>query len=339
MPRKLRLGLVGTGVAARDLYLPAFHQLERRIELVACANRRRSKAEAFARVAKIPKVVDTAEELVRLPEVDAVLLSLPIDAQPEYVLQALGAGKPVLSEKPVAPSVAAGKRLLKAAARFDVPWMVAENFAFMPHVALLADWIQRGRLGEVRVVSVTQMTFMDERNPFFNTSWRAAPKHVGGFIVDGGVHVAHVVRRCFGMPVIVRGASAGFDAALPPVDTAVAILEFESGALGTWTSCFSAHYEGPLLRVYGEKASATLSWGGAELIDAKGKTTAYPSKVNSFAAQFAQFADVVQKGKPVGVTPQAALEDLTLVEAILGTASKRSGARTSTKRKRRSTLR
>ncbi len=73
--KKLRLGLLGTGIVAEKHYLPAFQKLSRRIELVACANRTRQKAERFARLAGGPKVVDDAEQLFALPEVEAVLLS------------------------------------------------------------------------------------------------------------------------------------------------------------------------------------------------------------------------------------------------------------------------
>ena len=117
--------MIGTGVAARRLYLPALQRLEKKLELVACTNRTRKKAEHYAKLAGIPKVVGSAAELLALPEVDAVLISLPIDAQPALVLQALAAGKPVLSEKPVAPSLAAGRKLLEAAARHRTPWLVA----------------------------------------------------------------------------------------------------------------------------------------------------------------------------------------------------------------------
>ena len=184
MASKLRLGMIGTGVAARRLYLPAFARLGKKVEVVACMNRTRKKAEEYARLANIPKVVDTAEELILLPEVDAVLISLPIAAQPEWVKKALAAGKPVISEKPLAPSVAEGKKLVKAVARYDVPWLVAENFAFMPAIERLRGWLDQGRLGEPRLVEVMQLTFMDAKNPYFHTSWRHQPKHVGGFVAD-----------------------------------------------------------------------------------------------------------------------------------------------------------
>lgn len=317
MARRLRLGLLGTGVAAVRLYLPAFQTARDHVEVVACANRRRAKATRFAKLAGIPRVVDTAEELFALPEVDAVLISLPIEITPEYVLGALRAGKAVLSEKPVAPSVRAGERLLKAAARFDSPWLVGENYAFMPHVQRLRDWVERGQLGDIRLIQATQINWMDRKNPYFDTAWRKTPGHVGGFVVDGGVHLAHVVRSIFGMPKAIRSMTAAFDPALPPLDTAVATLQFPSGALGTWTSCFSARHEGPMLRVYGSRANAELGWNVASLHKPQGEPRVFRTTADSFAAEFRHFADVVLRGAEPAVSPRDALDDLRLVERIV----------------------
>jgi predicted dehydrogenase len=317
MASKLRLGLIGTGVAAIELYLPAFAQLGHKVQLVACCNRTRKKAEAYARLAKVPRVFDSAEELIADPEVEAVLISLPIDAQPAILKQALAAGKAVISEKPIAPSVAEGKRLLKAAARASSPWLVAENYAFLPALQRLASWVAQGKLGEPRLVEVYQLTHMTAKNPYFNTSWRQQPKHAGGFVLDGGIHMAHVLRRVMGTPELVQSLTAQFDPALPPMDTAVAVLRFPSGVLGTWTSCFSAHHRGPMLRVYGSTGTAELFFDHATLRSGRGKETRYETKVSSMVAQFSHFADVVKKGTPLLYTPEQALADLALIEAIV----------------------
>ena len=318
MRRKLRLGLLGTGVAARELYLPAFARLADRIEVVACAARHRANAEAFARLAGIPNVAGSARELLAAPGLDAVFISLPIAAQPRYVLQALAAGKAVLSEKPVAPSVAAGRRLLAAAAPFSSPWLVAENYAFLPELARLQRWLEQGRLGEVRLVEVRQIVWMDRRNKYFNTAWRARPKHIGGFVVDGGVHLAHVVRRLFGLPAEVKSLTASFDPALPPIDTAVAVFRLTAGALGTWTSCFTAHDQCPLVKVLGSRATADLYRDRVVLRTAGDRETEYRSGVDSYEAQLRHFADVVLGGTPAAVSPEDAFADLEFIAAICG---------------------
>src|SRR5215216_433625 len=110
--RKLRLGIIGTGIATNDLYFPHFAKLGSRIEFVAVANRRRAKAVAFAKRAGIGRVHATGEALLADPEVEAVLLSLPIHLNARWVMKALRAGKHVLCEKPIAATPEEGRRLV-----------------------------------------------------------------------------------------------------------------------------------------------------------------------------------------------------------------------------------
>lgn len=317
MRKPLRLGLLGTGVAARQLYLPAFRELAGRVQVVACANRTRRKAAAFAKQAGIPHVVADLDELLAHPAVEAIFVSLPIDAQPAVVLRCLAAGKPVLSEKPIAPDLATGRRLVQRASRCSTPWLIGENFEFMSHVRQAMRWIKSGKLGQVRLVEVRQLTRMNDKNPYFASGWRKEPKHVGGFVVDGGVHLAHVLRRCFGTPKIDRKLTAQFDPALPPLDTALGLLRFESGAVGTWTSCFSAQYTGPMLTAYGSKGTLEASYDRALLTLDSGRSLEASSEGNSFAAQLLHFKDVVQRGVAPAVPPEDALEDLRLVAALV----------------------
>jgi predicted dehydrogenase len=223
---------------------------------------------------------------------------------------------------------------VQAAAGFAPPWLVLENYAFMPALARLRRWLDDGRLGEVRLVEVRQVAWMDRGNPYFNTAWRAQPRYIGGFVVDGGVHLAHVVRRLLGMPVRVRSLTASFDPALPPIDTAVAVLEFASGALGTWTSCFTARGEAPLLRILGSAANAELHRDRAVLTTAAGRETVVPSTVDSYEAQFRHFAAVVLRGVAPLVTPAEALADLTLIAAICGSGGPGCSRTTSGPRRR-----
>lgn len=317
MPRKLRLGLVGTGLAPRLLYLPAFRALSHRIDLVSCANRTRAKAEEYAAEVGIPTVHDTAEQVIADPDVEAVLLSLPIDLAPRYVLAALRAGKAVLTEKPNAANTAAGRRLLRAAAAYDAPYLVGENYAFMSHAQQLARWVAQGRLGDLRLVEVRDHTVMDARQPWFHTSWRNNPAHVGGFVVDAGVHLARVLRSCVGDPVEVRGLQALQSPDLSPVDTVAVALRFESGALGSWTSCFSAPQDGPKIKITGTKGVASWHPDHVELVSTSGAVTRAELKEDSFTAQFRHFADVVVTGVPLQVTPEDTLGDLALLERLV----------------------
>lgn len=316
--RPLRLGILGTGIAARKLYLPQLRKLRGRITVVACANRTRAKAEALARDFGIPRVFGSARELLQCPEVEAVALGLPIPELPRHVLMALKAGKHVLSEKPVAPSVAEGKSLLRAAAPFQrrgLKWLVGENYHFLESAVRMKSWVDQGLLGKIRLVEVKQTGVSDQSNPYVQTRWRRSPRFVG-FVVDAGVHLAHVVRVCLGPPEEMRSLTAAFNPLLPPLDTALAVMRFRNGALGTWMSCFSASAAGPMVALHGTKADAELHPDRAVFRPHAGKPRDYFLKVDSFRHQFRHFAEAVVLDRPLAFSPKDALQDLAMVESL-----------------------
>ena len=266
--RKLRLGIIGTGIATNDLYLPQLVKLRSRIEIVAVANRRRSMDVAIAKRAGVARVHRTGEELLRDPSVEAVLLSLPIHLNARWVRKALRAGKHVLCEKPVAASVDEARRLVRETRRYDRVYLVGENYFFTPHLEKARRWVKKGLLGDVRLVEVSQLTLTTPDNKYARTAWRKRPKHLGGFVADAGVHLANILRETFGMPARVRNLTALHDPRLPPIDTAVATFVLPNGALGVWKSCFSARAsaEVPLVRVYGSRANLEIFWGRSVLL-------------------------------------------------------------------------
>jgi predicted dehydrogenase len=311
--------LLGTGLAARKLYWPALRTLVGTVDLVAVANRTRSKAEAFARDFDVPYVAADAKELFSLPQVDAVMLSLPIEELPKHVLLALKAGKHVISEKPIAGSLADARKLVKAARPYQkrgLRWMVGEDFAHLAALRQAERWLAEGRLGDLRLVEMRQCRLLSPANPYYNTAWRRKPKFLGGFVLDAGVHVAHVARQLFGLPAEIRGFSTLYNPAAPPIDTALAVLRYPSGALGTWTSCFAHHMEAPILIARGSKATLELWTTRAILTPLKGapKVAKGPE---GFAALFRHFAQAVLEGAPLSYTPQDALADLALMQGVV----------------------
>lgn len=319
--RTLKLALLGTGIAARQLYWPELLRLKKRIEVVACCNRTKAKAQAFAADCNIGLVTDTAEELFALPHVDAVLISLPIAAQPKYVLKALKAGKHVLSEKPMAPSLAAGRALIKAAKPYrkrGLKWLVGENYAYLPQVIQGEAWLAEGALGDVRVAEVRQMNIASEANPYVQTAWRKDNSFVGGFVVDAGVHLAHILRRYLGYPTELKSLSAAFNPSLKPLDTALGVMRFKSGAVGSWISCYAAAGgEAPQLVLRGSRADLEIHRDKAVLRAHVGSARTYHMPHDSFYGQFLNFADAVTEGAPLAYSPEEALADLALMQSLV----------------------
>lgn len=316
--KTLRLGIIGTGVATNDLYWPELKKLRSKIEVTAVANRRRAKAEAFARKARVKTVCAKGEELLARPDVDAVILSLPIHLTAEWVIKSLAAGKHVLSEKPIAATAKEGRRLIRDAARFRRVWLIGENFFFTPHMVEARRWVQ-ARIGALRLVEVAQLGLMAPDNKYFKTAWRQAPRHVGGFVADGGVHVANLVREMFGMPVDVLPLTASYNPRLPPLDTAVAALRFESGVAGVWRSCFSVDTgtEVPMLRVYGTRGRVDVYYSRSVLSPLTGRPRTFRSPQNGFYHELDHFHACVTQGRKPAFRPEQALADLELIERLL----------------------
>lgn len=319
MTRKLRLGIIGTGIATNDLYFPNLEKLRSRIEIVAVANRRRSKAVAFAKRAGVGRVHATGVALLRDPEVEAVLLSLPIHLNASWVVKALRANKHVLCEKPIAGTVEAGRRLVAEAKRYDRVYLVGENYFFTPHIEQARAWVKQGALGDVRLLEASQIFLTTPDNKYAKTPWRKRPKHLGGFVADAGVHLANIVRETFGMPRNIRNLTAQHNPKLPPLDTAVATFTLENGALGVWKSCFSARTSGevPMLRVYGSRANLEVYFGRSVLLTHDRKPTLATSPENGFYHEFLHFADAVVRRKKLRFPPRSALLDLELMARIV----------------------
>jgi predicted dehydrogenase len=318
--KKIRLGIIGTGIATHDLYLPHFGKLRARFEFAACCNRRKSKALAFAKKAGIPRVYDNYQEMLAQPDIDAVMISLPIALNAKVVLAALKAGKHVMCEKPIARDSKEGAFLMKAAAKYKKVFLVAENYYFAPHIIQARNWVKSGKIGRVRLIEGRQVSRLTHDNKYFQTKWRQKPNHVGGFIVDGGVHVANIAREMLGLPVAVKSFKALNDRALVPHDTLTATMKFKNGALGVWMSAFSTpDTDGhPMLRVLGEKGAIEVWWAQSVLTQGKRRSVAKGNAHEGFLHEFLHFYDVVMNKKKLGFSSRQALDDLIFMERLLG---------------------
>src|SRR5207249_12086382 len=111
----IRVGLIGTGVMGANharLLGTAVHGAT----LGAVFDVDGPRALAVADSVPGTRVLAHPAELIGDPEVDAVLVASSDHTHEEFVLDCLAAGKPVLCEKPLAPTVAGCERILDAEA-------------------------------------------------------------------------------------------------------------------------------------------------------------------------------------------------------------------------------
>src|SRR5690242_3706105 len=101
----VRFGIVGFGLHAAKRLMPGFARSQH-CRVTALSRRKLADARESAAQYQIPCAFDSARELSRSPEVDAVLVTTPNSCHLDDVLAAIEAAKPVLCEKPMAMSAA-----------------------------------------------------------------------------------------------------------------------------------------------------------------------------------------------------------------------------------------
>jgi predicted dehydrogenase len=323
----IRLGLIGAGIFAQDAHAPALRAAHERYHVAVVYSRARESAARLAATFAHPVHIETdLDAALSRDDIDAVDIVLPIDLMPLAVEKALRAGKHVISEKPIAPDVATGKHLCDLYAHHPHQvWLVSENWRYEAAFRLAADWINQRRIGRVVSVQWALQVRLDPSKPYFHTAWRQKPAYQGGYVLDGGVHHVAALRMLFGDIASVSAFAASIDPALPPLDTMTAVLQFESGVLGTYAITYAAPPQSPShLIVIGDEGTLRVDRTLLE-VARDGQTERHEIATGhsrSIPAMFEDFAAVVQgeRSQVLG-TPREALGDVAVVEALLRAAA------------------
>ena len=186
---KLRLGIVGAGYVVSKNYLPALVKRDD-CEIVAICSGRGDSARALAATAKVPRVCANLGELLAMSDVDVVCICTPPHLHREQAEEALAAGKHVLLEKPVAPTLAESLALLRLGARARPTFGVVFNQSCREENAWLQEQMRSGALGTVELVDLQWLHSSKANDP---RAWkRSAAQAGGGILFDLGPHLLHL---------------------------------------------------------------------------------------------------------------------------------------------------
>jgi predicted dehydrogenase len=322
----IRLGIIGTGIAARVLHWPALEKLRDQFEIVALANRTLSKAADFAEaIGTRPRITSDYREMLSWPEVEAVDIAVPIVMSAMVAKEALQAGKHVIVEKPIAATVAAARSVVAEARRHpNLVLLVAENVRYESRLRVAQRFLEEGRIGHVVMIHTDVLAPLDPASDIAGRPWRMYPEHLGGYLSDGGVHRTAALHMLAGRVSLVQGLVTSFDRNRHPTDTLLANLLFTSGVVGHLTYSVGAHGSEPApVRVYGSRGSLTAHYDRIVLATSEGEEeTSVPPSPTGFELEFADFYRSITEGRAPEASPQDALDDLEVIDAVLRSAHK-----------------
>lgn len=170
-------------------------------------------------------------EMLSAARPDGVIIATPNALHVEHGLACIDAGIPVLIEKPISGDVASAERLVSMAEARGVPVLVGHHRRHNPIIQAAKAKIAAGALGEV--VAVHGVCWLYKPDGYFDTDWRTKPG--AGPVFINLIHDIDLLRHFCGEVVSVQAMDSTRTRGHTVEDTAVILMEFASGALGTVT--------------------------------------------------------------------------------------------------------
>lgn len=279
----LQVGVIGCG-AISEVYL-ANAARYRSFDVVTCADLDGERARRRAREFGI-RAADSTEQLLADPDVELVLnLTVP-KAHFELTREAIDAGKSVYSEKPLAITFGDASELVDRAAARKVRLGCAPDTFLGSAFQTVRRRIDVGLIGR----PVAAVANMMSRGP---ESWHPDPAFYyelgGGPLFDMGPYyltalisllgpvreVSGLARISFPQRLITSEPFRGKEISVETPSHVTALLDFESGVVGTLTTTFDVTAsEAPLLEIHGEEGSLSLADpnGFAGIVRVRGRT-------------------------------------------------------------------
>lgn len=179
----------------------------------------------------MPRSAATYEELLADPDVEGVILTTPNDTHKDLITMGLEAGKAVYTDKPIAQTLEDALAVKQVVERTGGVFAVGHSARRLAGSRVMKKLIDDGTVGGV---SMVEANFSNERGlELTPDTWRwYLSKTPGGPLIQLGVHHADNLQYLLGPVAAVSAHTRKLFTKAEVPDTTMAILEFESGALG-----------------------------------------------------------------------------------------------------------
>jgi len=276
------------------------------------------KSLLVAKKAGVKYVFKDYNELLKNPNIDAVIISLPTFLHAEAVVKAAEHGKDILVEKPLARNIGEAEQIVSAAKLSGVKLMVGYPLRFSPSFIALKNEIKLGTLGDVQVAVANHIS----TGPFSAKAENAIPKPVptwwldkkltgGGALIDLGCHMINILKWYFGEIASIQ-SFLGHRFNMDFEDHATCVLNFKSGTVATLNVGWFARYHKVQVDLYGTVKHASATSRSPSLLDYAKKI--FKRNTSSiFYKELEYFVDCLNSDVTPSPSGEEGLEDLRLI--------------------------
>jgi predicted dehydrogenase len=229
--------VAGVGDIARKRVIPAILS-EPRSSLVGVVTRDAAKAKAYSGARAWP----TIEAALQEGAADAVYIALPVALHAPATLACLGAGIPVLCEKPMAMDFEEAQKMVEAAEEFGVLFGVAYYRRLFPKLLRAKRLIGEGAIGQPVLAEANCHGWLESEE----RGWLRDPALAGGGpLYDIASHRIDAMNFLFGRPRRALGLLSNTVHSLEVEDSATVTIQYDGGIHGVvdvrWNSRVRRH--------------------------------------------------------------------------------------------------
>ncbi len=192
--KKVKIGIIGTGNISRS-HMNSYLK-NPNVELYAFCDIHEGRLNEAGKEFGIERLYTDINEMLALPELDAVSVTTWNSAHAPCAIAALNAGKHVLCEKPMATNLEDALAMEEAAKRNGKLLMIGFVRRFGDDMKFIEEFRDSGYFGELYYAKATYLRRNGCPMGWFGDKSRSG----GGSLIDLGVHVIDFVRYAFGNP-------------------------------------------------------------------------------------------------------------------------------------------
>lgn len=242
------------------------------LDVLALVGRDPARTKARAERFGVPTASTSLDDVLALPDIDAVTIATPPHTHADLALAAIAAGKHVVCEKPFARDADEARTVLEAAESAGIVHLLGCEFRYGSGQSLVARLVAEGAIGEPRLATFLLHIPLLAGEGTEVPPWWSSANEGGGWLGAQGSHVVDQVRATLGEFAGVSGtllnlAQHGWTAE----DTFSVRFRTENGCDGLMQS--SAADRGPMLittRIAGTAGTVWAEGDTVRLADAEG---------------------------------------------------------------------
>ncbi len=229
----IKHGIIGCGLISK-WHAYAINELSKTMPvcLAGCADVKIEFAQRFASEYEGVKAYETIDDMLASDDIDSVSICTPSGFHSDLAIRAAKAGKHIVVEKPMAITTEQLNDLQDACKKHNVILTSVSQMRYYPTILRARQAVQSGELGRM-VSGDVYMKFFRSHEYYGNSGWRGTWKlDGGGALMNQGIHGVDQLLFIMGDVKTVYANCRTLARNIEVEDTAAAVLEYESGALG-----------------------------------------------------------------------------------------------------------